>query len=1039
MKFKVSAKDLAIFGVFCIFLLYFSAIAVLNVFSLINDGIFYGLSPFEAFTGKYVVGTLLVFFAVIVAIFFSVSSSIFERKNGFGLELGNKEEKGYSRWLKEKEMKKAYKVVKVGVKDESAPAGGIVLINNGKDMWVDDGEYHTLVIGVTGSGKTSAVVDPLTYSLVKHGESMVFTDPKGEIYKDHAELLKARGYKIIVLNFRDPQLGNAWNPLTLPYKLYKEGNVDKAIELVDDVASNIVKDKQAQDPFWQNSSADYFAGCALGLLEDAKEEEVNLNSISLMTTVGEDKFGAGSTYIQEYFKMKGEQSSAYTFASNTINSPTETKGGILSTFRQKIRIFSSRENLSEMLSYSDFNMRDIGKEKTAVFMIIHDEKTTYHALATIFIKQCYETLISVAQENGGKLPVRTNFILDEFANMPALKDVTTMVTAARSRLIRFTFIIQNFAQLNDVYGKDDAETIRSNCGNLIYILTTELAALEEISKLCGEVKSKKDDKTESHPLVTISDLQKMKMNEVIILRNRQHPFKTQLVQAYTVDWGSSSFGKAELYTREKKEIQLFDVIEFVKVRKRSKMGIDEKNGNPMGGGVPSFASLASGGFGGMGTPPKIPTFEEFMAARNAQKNAAAQAKNGNQAPQVNPLTGGMPSPLGESSIPKKPQMPTFDVDDLVKRIDAKIAELEAQEKAEEEAKKNGGVIPPTGNKEAIPTSPNIVPPINMTAPQSAPVNNSTIPSPSDILNGNLTNQTPVSTTQNTPTINVDASAKVQEVKAEPVSNLGFNPFNDETKAHENKFVDKDIIDGIEEPIETTPVKAPSIPQVADKNEPLSSGIPAGNFEELMKKNEPTMPEEKPSIMIENPIDTSSSAPVMPKEPIIDPPLQGIVDPLQNKTVEQPITEVVNTQAPSMEVPKEPLTSAPVEPTVVTPVQADRVEAPKDPVGEEPIINTVEHENITPVSPVSENSLQGNVPVQEVAPNVATPPTPNVAPVTPSVTAPIEGNVAPAPVQAPVEQPTVVPPAQTGNSNQTAVNQTGQVSDDAFFDDFFEND
>ena len=144
-----------------------------------------------------------------------------------------------------------------------------------------------------------------------------------------------------------------------------------------------------------------------------------------------------------------------------------------------------------MLAYSDFNMRDIGQEKTAVFMIIHDEKTTYHALATIFIKQCYETLIDVAQANGGKLPYRTNFILDEFANMPPLKDVTTMVTAARSRAIRFTFIIQNFAQLNEVYGKEDAETIRSNCGNLMYLLTTELAALEEISKLCGEVKSKK--------------------------------------------------------------------------------------------------------------------------------------------------------------------------------------------------------------------------------------------------------------------------------------------------------------------------------------------------------------------------------------------------------------------------------------------------------------------------------------------------------------------------------------------------------------------
>lgn len=220
-----------------------------------------------------------------------------------------------------------------------------------------------------------------------------------------------------------------------------------------------------------------------------------------MSTVGEENF-ATSNYTKEYFLLKGEDSSPYVFASNTINAPNETKGSILSVFRQKIRLFASREQLSEMLSYSDFNMEDIGKQKTAVFMIIHDEKTTYHALATIFLKQAYETLIDVAQNSPkGKLPHRTNFILDEFANMPPLKDVTTMVTAARSRAIRFTFIIQNFAQLNDVYGKEQAETIRSNCGNIIYLITTELAALEEISKLCGEVKSKDKEKLRQHHLL----------------------------------------------------------------------------------------------------------------------------------------------------------------------------------------------------------------------------------------------------------------------------------------------------------------------------------------------------------------------------------------------------------------------------------------------------------------------------------------------------------------------------------------------------------
>ena len=851
MKIKVSKKDLTYFIGFSFILFLFCSISVFNVLSLArgeSEGI--SLNPFRIFFegGDYIFVTIFVFIGIIIAIFASVSSSIFDHSSGIGFSIGEKQEKGYSRWLKENEMKKANKVFKVGVLDEKAEHAGVVFVNDGKNMWVDDSENHTLVIGVTGSGKTSAVVDPLIYSLCKNGESMVITDPKGEIFKDHAELLKARGYRCIVLNFRNPQLGNAWNPLSLPYQLYKAGNVDKAVELLDDVASNILKGDSSQDPFWENSAADYFSGLALGLFQDAKEEEVNLNAINYMSTVGEEKFGAASTYIKEYFTLKGEQSNAYVFASNTINSPTETKGSILSVFRQKIRLFASREQLSEMLAYSDFNMKDIGKESTAVFITIHDEKTTYHGLATIFIKQCYETLIDVAQENGGKLPHRTNFILDEFANMPALKDVTTMVTAARSRQIRFTFIIQNFAQLNEVYGEHDAETIRSNCQNLIYLLTTELAALEEISKLCGEVKSKDDEKTASTPLVTVSDLQKLQMNEVIILRNRYNPFRTKLKQAYMIDWGDKEYrGKGKFTEREKREIQLFDVREFVKVRKRSKMDESIKNSGSMGGaggfgntsgfgGAGGFAGITApqptGGFaGGAGAgtaTTKIPTFEEFMAARNAKQKAQEQ----NQF-----------NPLNTPANPNKPKPGSFDLDDLVKKIDAKIEELEAQEKA-------------NANKAAsdiTPSKPSITLPSSITKTPSKPVN--VVAADNDIVKISDNGK------ESMPSLEDD----ITNAEKSNVVDLYDTPVVNTPKVEENKTKSEDI-----QKFSDLLSKASSANVVEREDKPT--------LEPVLNKIE--LPESKPSVMISNPIDSISN-PGFDLSNTMDlgtKPLGGISDP-----------------------------------------------------------------------------------------------------------------------------------------------------------------
>ena len=548
-------------------------------------------------------------------------------------------------------MKEAFGIKKVQVNLPTSTAGGIVMVNDGKNMWVDDGEYHSLIIGQSGSGKTTALVDPQVYSLCKNGESMVITDPKGEIYKRHANRLKDKGYKLVVINFRDPREGNAWNPLTIPYRMYKQGKTDKAKELLEDISQNILIDpKNTNDPFWERSASDYFSGLALSLFEDAKENEVNITSISNMASQGEEKNGL-NTFAKDYFTLKGETAAPYEYAKATITAPNDTKSSILSVFQSKIRTFSTREELSEMLSYSDFNMEDIGKERTAVFLIVHDEKTTYHSLATIFIKQLYEVLIDVAHKNkDGALKYRTNFILDEFANMPQLRDVTSMVTAARSRRIRFTFIIQNFAQLDEVYGDKNAETIRSNCGNTVYLLTNELSALEEISKLCGEVKSKKDDKTVSTPLVTVTDLQKMKRNEIIVIRMRMRPFRTVLKGSYDIDWGDH-FEEATIPERDTYPVKVFDMKSYVKEEKRKKT-MDAIN----------KAQEATANGPKSPVPPLGSTFDDMSTPNNFSVPKA---------------------PMGSMSKDPFDLDKPVDIDELVKNIDAQIAELEREQKEEE--------------------------------------------------------------------------------------------------------------------------------------------------------------------------------------------------------------------------------------------------------------------------------------------------------------------------------------------------------------------
>lgn len=649
MKLKVRAelKDIVIFLIFCVVLLYLVAIAVINLNSFAVDGVFRGLNPIPAFT-EFFLPTIVFYIAALVCLMLACSSYFFEMEEGIGVTTQKKSKNdGYSKLLSDSDMKKDRGIVKIHLKDENYEGGGIPFINNGVDAWVDNGgEPHALIMGASGSGKTQMLMFPLIKILARHGESLIVTDPKGELYEECGNLLKEKGYKVILINFRDPNEGAAWNPFSYPYRIYKEGNIDKANELLQDLASNILIDPNNKaEPFWEQTASNFFTGLALGLFDDASEDEVNINSINMMAEIGEDRIGS-SNYIKEYFKSKGELSPAYIAASSCINAPNETRGGIMSTFRTKTRIFSSQESLSEMLSYSDFDIRDVGKEKTAVFLKVHDEKTTYHALATIFVKQAYEALIAVAQTCPNlKLPYRTNFILDEFANMPPIRDIGTMITASRSRNIRFSFAIQNFSQLNQVYGKEVAETIKGNCGNFVYIMSTELAALEEISKLLGDKKPDKAKKDEPappiRPLFTVSDLQALKENEVIFNRFRSMPYKTKLTPNWKIDWGKK-YEQMTYTTRQKHDVKVFDLKKYVEKYKEEQGTSMPQMGMPgMMGGMPMM---------GMPNP--------FMPG---------------------PMPGGL----------RGGGMPT-NLDDYVKRLDEKIAELEREEEEEkrlEEAKK----------------------------------------------------------------------------------------------------------------------------------------------------------------------------------------------------------------------------------------------------------------------------------------------------------------------------------------------------------------
>ena len=436
----------------------------------------------------------------------------------------------YARWASEWEIKSS--LFAVNLNDCDPQYGGIPLYVDSDSVYVDPTDTHTLIIGSTGSKKSRLIGMPALRLYAKAGESFICSDPKAELYERTLPLLKERGYRIFVLNLRDPLQSNGWNPFLVPYHLYHNGKRDKAIELVTDMASCIAKADYDRDPYWQNSAADLLAGLILVLFECGEENDIHFKSLQALRTQAFRINGNNEgPFIQDKFLQHlSTEAFVCSLLNGTAGVTETTRSCIISVFDQAVRPFFNQNNLIDMLSGSDIEMNSIGKEKTAVFLIIPDENTLYHSLVTVFVKQCYTELLLEAQKQPSKaLPRRVNFLLDEFSSLPQISDFPTMITASRSRNIRFNLIVQSINQLYHHYGSQ-VETIKGNCENWVFLHSKELGLLNELIDLSG-------NKNSEETLVTISRLLTLDKNkgEVFIFHKRLHPYITCLpdIDSYT--------------------------------------------------------------------------------------------------------------------------------------------------------------------------------------------------------------------------------------------------------------------------------------------------------------------------------------------------------------------------------------------------------------------------------------------------------------------------------------------------------------------------
>ncbi|MCG0856602.1 conjugal transfer protein TraG [Lactiplantibacillus plantarum] len=177
---------------------------------------------------------------------------------------------------------------------------------------------------------------------------------------------------------------------------------------------------------------------------------------------------------------------------------------------------------------------DYSEQPVALFLGTPPHNPSYNQLVSFTIDQSFNQMYQMALDNEKKCYTRVHFIIDEGGNLPKIQDLPTKFSIGLGSELLFDWVLQNKAQLRINYTKEEAETIISNCGNTLYILSKDKETAQEISdevghttvnvmghQLQGNVAELNglNSNLDAVPVISMEELLRLRTGEMVVVRS----------------------------------------------------------------------------------------------------------------------------------------------------------------------------------------------------------------------------------------------------------------------------------------------------------------------------------------------------------------------------------------------------------------------------------------------------------------------------------------------------------------------------------------
>ena len=430
---------------------------------------------------------------------------------------------------------------------------------------VDTGDVHAVMIGAAGVGKTAYWLYPCLEYALASGMSFLSTDTKGDVVRNYGRIAQeCYGYRVGVIDLRNPTRSDGFNLLHLvnkymdayrehPDNLLYKAKAERYAKIISKTIITAGMDGQnfGQNQFFYDAAEGLLTATILLVAEFCPPPERHIVSVfKIIQELMAPSQTKGQTQFQALLSLLPETHKAKWFAGAATSTADQAMASVMSTTLARLNAFLDSE-MEQLLCFDTaVDAETFCKEKSALFLVMPEEDPSKFFMVSLIIQQLYREILSVADENGGKLPNRAVFYADEYGTLPKIESAEMMFSASRSRRLSIVPIIQSLGQLEKNYGKEGAEIIVDNVQLTIFGgFAPNSETAQAMSKSLGSrtvqtgyISKGKDNGSQSlqmmeRPLMTADELKSMPKGQFIVMKTGAHPMKVKLKLFF--QWGIS--------------------------------------------------------------------------------------------------------------------------------------------------------------------------------------------------------------------------------------------------------------------------------------------------------------------------------------------------------------------------------------------------------------------------------------------------------------------------------------------------------------------